>query len=428
MWDYITDEHHKPFPELLAGVAYQIYDSRGTPGLPSTGVTNKAEREMWVPFELSGRTISQHENGHVLWSPTTVPVKNLGAPLTVVQAVEDGRINLGLAHLGLGLVFDDSIRDQVVRIATLDIVRAQFGALTLRLVASFGTNLAPALLDLVTAGEPAALRTVAELTAKTRACFLRVRRWTGGPVATFMQGLRIARWLTRQLGTHGFEAPKQGILVGCGGGVCDEAGRGTSLFRHVGDGALPGRLRIATPPLLHRCANTALGRTRRTRLGTEGTVLRSIDRFFTDQRVFTRPARKIATGGATVLVDVSGSMRLSVAHIEEIIATAPHATLVAIYSGRQDHGELRIVVKDGYRAAPADLVPYGQGNIVDLPALEWLATQRGPRIWISDGHVTGRGDTPASAITNRCKDICQEAGIVRVQGPEDAAKALAKVV
>ena len=238
MWDYITDEHHKPFPELLAGVAYQIYDSRGTPGLPSTGVTNKAEREMWVPFELSGRTISQHENGHVLWSPTSVPVKKLGAPLTVVQAVEDGRINLGLAHLGLALVFDDSIRDEVVRIATLDINRAQFGALTLRLVASFGTNLAPALLDLVTAGEPAALRTVGGLTAKTRARFLRARWRTGGPVATFMQGLRIARWLMRQLDKHGFEAPKQGILVGCGGGVCGEVVR-SQVGLHFDDPADP---------------------------------------------------------------------------------------------------------------------------------------------------------------------------------------------
>ncbi len=426
MSDYRNDEDFKPFTELLAGVPYEIFDSRGMPGLPSTGVTNKADREMYVPFEPSGRTVSQHEHGHVLWSPTTVNIKKLGLPIMVMQAVEDGRVNLGLAHLGLGLVFDDAICDEVVRLAAQDLSRAQFGALVLRLVASFGTNVRPALLALVAGTEPAALQAVRELDTAAHVRFRRARWRAGGPVATFMQGVRIARWLTRELDKYGFEPPTGGALVACGHGLATKGGRSPGRPCHLEDGVLPGRLRIATPPLLHRCTNATRGLTRRTRLATEGTLLRSLDRFFTDQRVFARPARKITTGGGSVLIDVSGSMSLSADDVEQIIAAAPDATLVAIYSGRRDHGELRVVVKNGYRAAPADLAPYGSGNIVDLPALQWLAKQHGPRIWISDGKVTGRDDTPTTAITTRCKQICKEAGIIRVGDAGEAAKALAK--
>jgi len=89
-----------------------------------------------------------------------------------------------------------------------------------------------------------------------------------------------------------------------------------------------------------------------------------------------------------------------------------------------DRGELRVVVRDGRRAAPRDLEPYGGGNIVDLPALKWLARQAAPRVWISDGHVTGCGDISTAAIEKRCKEICAEAGIVRVPDAAGAVKAL----
>ena len=48
-----------------------------------------------------------------------------------------------------------------------------------------------------------------------------------------------------------------------------------------------------------------------------------------------------------------------------------------------------------------DLVvpPCGGGNIVDGPALDWLATQAEPRIWISDGAVTGIDDVDHAVLS-----------------------------
>lgn len=113
--------------------------------------------------------------------------------------------------------------------------------------------------------------------------------------------------------------------------------------------------------------------------------------------------------------------------MNRVIAGAPHATLVAIYSGRDDHGELRIVVRDGYHASVDQLTRFGTGNIVDLPALQWLATQRGPRIWISDGGVTGCNDIFGQGIEWTCHKICRETGILRVEDADAAAAALSSM-
>jgi hypothetical protein len=127
-----------------------------------------------------------------------------------------------------------------------------------------------------------------------------------------------------------------------------------------------------------------------------------------------------------VLIDVSGSMGLTTSDVDRIIAGAPNATLVAIYAGREDRGELRVVVRDGFRAAPTALTVRGSGNIVDLPALQWLAKQPAPRVWISDGGVTGCGDVPTAAIERRCREVRMEAGIVQVRNATEAAEELSR--
>lgn len=68
---------------------------------------------------------------------------------------------------------------------------------------------------------------------------------------------------------------------------------------------------------------------------------------------------------------------------------------------------------------------FGGGNVVDLPALEWLARQHAPRIWVSDGRVTGVHDTPCPELWRRCKRVVDRARITRVKNAEEAAKRLA---
>jgi hypothetical protein len=119
-------------------------------------------------------------------------------------------------------------------------------------------------------------------------------------------------------------------------------------------------------------------------------------------------------------------MRIDARDVEKLIAGAPGATLVAIYAGRRRDGELRIVVEDGRRAAAEHLRPPGSCNVVDVPALAWLARQRPPRIWVSDGGITGIDDQPSRFIDDQCRRICRSARIVRVPDAARAAAALAR--
>jgi hypothetical protein len=129
--------------------------------------------------------------------------------------------------------------------------------------------------------------------------------------------------------------------------------------------------------------------------------------------------------GGTVLIDTSGSMHLRPEDVDRLVDASRGAAVVAIYSGREREGELRIVARGGRRAAAEDLKPYGGGNVVDLPALEWLARQAEPRLWISDGGVTGEMDRGSREIRRRCARVVRQGRIERVDGAEEAARRLA---
>jgi hypothetical protein len=56
----------------------------------------------------------------------------------------------------------------------------------------------------------------------------------------------------------------------------------------------------------------------------------------------------------------------------------------------------------------------GRGNVIDGPALRWLASQPGPRIWISDGRVTGVRDRSSLDLVVEAMGICRRNQITRV--------------
>ncbi len=127
----------------------------------------------------------------------------------------------------------------------------------------------------------------------------------------------------------------------------------------------------------------------------EGSNPRYTHRLLTDGKVFSRK-RKVP--GGSVLIDDSGSMSWTTEELKEIILAAP-ATIIAAYSGHGDTGDLMIIAEN---ARYADMEtrgnhPLGGGNVIDLPALEWLAAQPKPRIWVSDTYVVPfRGDARES--------------------------------
>jgi hypothetical protein len=265
------------------------------------------------------------------------------------------------------------------------------------------------------------------------------KRNHGEPVATFRAARRAAGEVARRLKAHGLlrKGSEAHPIVMPGSGCCmsdkpldvgemrrllAKAGRpGLRARRGAGDerGAA-GRMKVVEARLGVRC-KPAPGAGREYRAAPEGSVIRDPTRWFHDKHIFRR---RLRGPGGSVLVDTSSSMRFSAEDVDRILRDAPSATRVAIYSGSGSNGQLRVVARDGRRASADQLKPYGHANVVDLPALKWLASQPAPRVWISDGRVTGVHDTPSDAIRRQCRAVCRRHDIRRVRNAEEAARVL----
>lgn len=126
--------------------------------------------------------------------------------------------------------------------------------------------------------------------------------------------------------------------------------------------------------------------------------------------------------GGTILIDVSGSMSLATEDITNILKQAPGAT-VAIYSGERDYGKLQIIAKKG-RMADMEHIDYDGGNVIDGPALHWLAQQNEPRIWLCDGHVTGVDDDAYANLTKEARETVAQNRITRAPYVNEVLKLL----
>ena len=419
-----------PYPEMVeperGAAPYRIEDSNGR-RLPSNGMVNQQDRWMFVPLDRSGRPVTRHELAHVHWSPPKLPRVRFDP--RVLLAVEDARINLGLRHLRLPVELDVASLAQVRLLAAEDEKRGDLFGLVLRSVASLGTGAEDDLSELAAGLGPRG-QFVAERMAQVRTGLERSRVRQRGPVASFRAGQRLARQLARELRRAGLLDARMrsdseradGCWVVHGGSSED----GSFALKHP-EGPGPGfvdrgtgHLRVARVPLpvnlRHGRANGRGWGARR-----EGSVVRYVHRWTTDRAIF-RGRRQRA--GGTVLVDTSGSMSLSVEDLEGLLRATPAGACVAIYSGRGAQGELRIVASGSRRARAEQLQPYARGNVVDEPALEWLAGQAEPRIWVSDGHVTGVGDKPSASVKDACRRIRRRARVKRVDTPEEAARVL----
>lgn len=149
-----------------------------------------------------------------------------------------------------------------------------------------------------------------------------------------------------------------------------------------------GALTITHKTLVEKLAARHARRPRPTDMGA---VPRYMHRLMCDQRVFGRRRKKKAFQG-TVLIDCSGSMQLTEGQVDEMLRRWPAVT-VATYNGEGTKGDLWIVAAKGKRARKGELHPPHGGNVVDGPCLDWLSKQKMPRVWISDGGVTGASDS-----------------------------------
>lgn len=184
-----------------------------------------------------------------------------------------------------------------------------------------------------------------------------------------------------------------------------------------------GKMRIEEPPLTQRMP----GRFGRQRRPTDvGAALTYPARLWQDAKVF---GRKLKGHGGSVLIDGSGSMSLTPEQIWEILRNAPGASIAIYASDGTDisRGVLRILAKKGLVVKAKLARSPGGGNVVDFPALKWLAKQSEPRIWVSDGHVTGAYEQQSPVNRAECFDLCKRERILRVQHMPQAINALERI-
>lgn len=174
-----------------------------------------------------------------------------------------------------------------------------------------------------------------------------------------------------------------------------------------------GEMKIETPPLTKHLPERRMNRQIAPK--EYGDMLMFPTRLDDDGKIFGGIKR---TAAAAVLIDVSGSMALSVEDIKNIVKTVPGA-LVATYCGAGNEGTLKIVAKNG--SMTENLEPDYGGNTVDGPALRWLGKQKGPRYWVSDGGVIGgsSSNNPFGAnLVRDCINICRKFDIERIPDTE----------
>jgi hypothetical protein len=151
----------------------------------------------------------------------------------------------------------------------------------------------------------------------------------------------------------------------------------------------------------------------------DGVIPVATYRLTIDNKIFTRKRKLV---GGTVLVDASGSMSFTDDDLAELISVAPGAR-VAVYAGKRTSGRL-VIVADKGRMATSDAIAKAMrnadgeimyGNVVDGPALRWLARQPGPRTWVSDGIVTGENDSMAHNLRTEAVQLLKQHDIERVE-------------
>ena len=179
-----------------------------------------------------------------------------------------------------------------------------------------------------------------------------------------------------------------------------------------------GAMDIYRPPLTDRGAPPPKNLRRHSE---EGVVPTAAHRAFSDGRIFA-PRRKRL--GASILIDCSGSMDWNLDDLRRVIAAGP-ASLIATYSGRFQSGTLTIVAAEGrIIGRDENPAPGGHNNLVDGPALAWLASQPAPRVWLSDGQATAVGTGIAYSPAEEARRIAVAGGIARVRTLEGVIAAM----
>lgn len=405
-----------PFVEALKNGA----DWKVTEGAPMTSV---AHRYMSVPLidQDLAHSVRMHEMGHANWTPADKVVA--GAGPDCVDAVEAMRVNFKLHICGVDISKGFIPETMLPQFVDQHIASKNLRAMTLFAMSTAGTNQYTAIRNTLTTTKGSFCRKVVKILDQVVPQIgASPLRW----IDTEHWAKRTEELIHVSLLKREEPQPPEGMDKNeldklHEDGMKKIKGRVGNLNTNPTNQW--GRLDFQFPP----CPNSIRERymTRAKHPNTEGTYLREVWRIGTDQQIFGSWRRR---KGGSVLLDCSGSMSLSKSDIEELVHSAP-AVVVALYSGNSDSGVLRVVVKGGRMADDSMIcAPAGGSNCVDGPCLsEWLAKQPQPRIWVSDGLVTGLSDCEAKNLSMETLNTCYKYNIIRVDNVAMAKEIFKKI-
>lgn len=402
-----------PIPEAIDGERWSVNESK-------SAMTDTKERTMYVPATDSeqGRYLRAHETAHARITPkvhANAASRKHGISVEAMQACEDLRVNefLNSRHIDReGGIGSQDMCDALVKMCADD--PRKLGQL---LVSTMTTDDHDRLLESIerVIGDYAFRESIIDCTEAVRKTFTEALCEGGGsrllslPRGFVAATVPAARMFDRLFPVDAeFNAGESGML-------------GTYIASYGGRlGAKWGKI--------SRVIRSRMSRRRKPRGNggkswrDEGATPTAPYRLILDGRIFCRRQR---VKGGTVLIDNSGSMSFSSDDLERIVTTAPGA-VVAAYSGYRSSGELAIVAERGRMASKHDLdaVERHGGNVIDGPALRWLASMPGPRVWVSDGFVTGCDDCAGTNLLEESMAICKQASISRVDRAAAVAEAL----
>lgn len=416
--------------------AWQVQEGQAVRG---DAWTDRKARIMRVPYgdDPMARLVRAHEMMHAKVSPPTLAfVSKLNASLESIRAAEEFRVNtlVGVAGFDIGELRDGSESTSGKRLATI----GDWNNFVLFIAATAGTKACKDVIrgarsvnaDFADAGKriekaivkiwkdqikrhgpishPESTKRAAKFVGSTKPAWLNV-----------VSGLAVSAGDVDEE-TAKSSARGEVVLSTVGFGFTIQvASLLESLLKRDdniddGEGDKPGDMptdeelesalttgRTWAPLIIHKnlpLTRNVAGRLGRKRIATNvGINPRRIDRILTDpeRRIFDRTVK--GTGGI-VLIDQSGSMRLSDGELQQIVEASPGCVVIG-YSHKSNSSGIPNAWILADRGKVCSAIPSGNGgNGVDGPALQFaqkLRKKGEPFIWVCDGMVTVSDDSIA---------------------------------
>lgn len=383
--------------------------------------TDLVHRRMQVPIgdDETSRCVRAHEMMHAKVSPTSIWIpEDVGeVDSATVIAAEEFRINMLIKSVGFAVdrhLSDGSERRTGERLAA----NADWNAIVLMMAAVTGTKSARPFIGGVRTHRPDWVPAIRDLQSHLQRLWRQATRnglddvsstrpW-GEATFGWQFTLQVAAVLHRSL-IDTADVPS--------GDELRQRARGTyRSFAPLVELALPRPRRIEGS-LGHHSSPSTTGR-----------HLRHVERLLIDpeRRVFAGRRRSF---GGTVLIDQSGSMRLTDADLRRIMSAAPGCTIIGYSHQARSRDRPNIWVL-AHHGQVAEDVPSGNGgNGVDGPALRFAAARcrsGDPLVWVCDGFVTDDHDTFSTHLAEQCARLVIAHRVHQVPDVDAAVAALSQ--